>query len=84
MGIDPDSVRRYADPERWRVLAAVKREAWLARWRRGPATQIRSMADLRAFAHTVRGPPSADERDEDLAHHVRMSELMRRVDAADR
>lgn len=84
MTIDADDAQRYVDPERWRALHQVKRLSWLARWRRGPAAQIRAMANLRAFAHAAAGPPTPLAREEDLAHHVCLSELMRSVDATDR
>ena len=82
MALRTADVLPYLDPARWDALARVKRDAWLARWRRGPAAQIRAMAELRVHTHAIRGACPQPERDADLDHHIRLSKLMRRADSA--
>lgn len=81
MAIRTQDAAAYVDPKRWAPLARVKRESWLARRRRGPARQLEAIDELRAFARSAGGWPSAEAREEDLRHHIRVSALMRRADA---
>jgi hypothetical protein len=81
MSIRREDAAPYVDPDRWASLARVKHEAWLARWRRGPARQLQAIDDLRSFAHSVGARASREARDRDLADHVRVVRLMRRAHA---
>jgi hypothetical protein len=80
MGIRPEDVAPYVDPNRWESLARLKRAAWLSRWERGPAAQMAAIDDLRAFARSAGARPSVEERRQDLHHHIRVALLMRRTD----
>jgi hypothetical protein len=80
MGIRPEDVTPYVDPNRWASLARLKRAAWLSRWERGPAAQIAAIDDLRAFARSTGARAPVQDRQRDLNHHIRVASLMRRAD----
>ena len=70
----------------WDAVARSKDDAWRAFKREhGPAGSLRAADELRRQAVLARpGWPSAREREEDLATHLRLVEIIRRVPARDR
>jgi hypothetical protein len=65
----------------WHALAAAKDAAWLEHRRaEGIPGTIRVAEQMRRYVRALRPEwPTDDERGEDLATHVRVSEALRRV-----
>lgn len=76
----PEELRDFATRD-WEELARLKTQYWLERKRAlGPAEGIRVADQLRRHVRLTRPDwPSAEDREEDLAHHVRLGEMLRRV-----
>jgi hypothetical protein len=81
----PDDVARLAHRD-WDAVDASKTEQWLhERQRRGIPWCLRIAEELRRQVVRQRAEwPSAEERETDLATHVRVSEALRRVARARR
>jgi hypothetical protein len=65
----------------WDAIAAMKERSWVEQKKQMTAAQALRLADDMRCAVLARRPdwPSEDERDADLATHVRVSELLHRV-----
>lgn len=65
----------------WAQLAELKAEHWRERRERlGPAEGVRMAELLRQHVRRTRPDwPDARQRAEDLAHHIRLGEMLRRV-----
>jgi hypothetical protein len=81
-----DAAARALVDRDWDALAERKDDAWLAcRQRYGEAWGLRVGDALRVRAKRARpGWPSAEERDADLAMHLRMIDVLRRAPHPDR
>jgi hypothetical protein len=77
---DDDFLRAFLERD-WDALAHAKEEAWMAQKRaKGPAGSLRVADELRRQAMLARpGWPTARDRQEDHAAHLRLVELIRRV-----
>lgn len=78
--MDAKALRAFAARD-WQLLEAGKREHWAAELRvHGAAALFRAAQMLREHARrTCPDWPTADDRAEDLAHHVRMKQLLDRA-----
>jgi|RhiMethySRZTD1v2_1073278.scaffolds.fasta_scaffold94059_2 hypothetical protein len=78
-------IRAFVERD-WRSVRESKDDYWAARIARlGPAEGLRIAGELRAQVIAMHPEwPAADDREADLASHARVSELMRRADAARR
>jgi hypothetical protein len=78
--VNPDDIRSFARRD-WSLLADAKTAFWVAQKRDLPVAELLALADgLRCHAAMVRPDwPSAHDRAEDLAVHVRVSEALRAV-----
>jgi len=65
----------------WQAIAALKRERWAEQKKRMSAAEALSVGDaLRHHAYALRdGWPTEEDRQNDLAVHIRVSESLRRV-----
>ncbi|MCC6846921.1 MAG: hypothetical protein IT294_00370 [Deltaproteobacteria bacterium] len=83
--VRPEDIRAFAQRD-WRAIADAKRDAWLELRRcHGPATALALADELRRQACLLHpGWPSAQDRAEDLAVHVRVAEALQRVHRAGR
>jgi hypothetical protein len=79
----PEDIRAFAKRD-WRAIAAVKDEAWLEVRRRLDFKGALAHADaLRCQVRRVRPDwPTRAERDDDLAVHARVAEVLRRAGRA--
>jgi hypothetical protein len=82
---DPAALRAYAERD-WASAARDDERSWIEQaQRQGPAGGIRVAAELRRQVLAMRPDwPSARERDEDLATHLRVIDALRRVPARSR
>jgi hypothetical protein len=78
-----DGIHEFVNRD-WRAARAGKDDYWGARIARlGPAEGLRIAGELRAQVLTLHPDwPAPEDRDADLANHVRLSELFRRADSA--
>jgi hypothetical protein len=78
-------IRAFVDRD-WRGLRDSKDDYWAERITRlGPAEGLRIAGELRAQVIAMHPDwPADDDREADLAGHARLSELLRRADAARR
>ena len=77
---DPDALREFARRD-WGLASRAKERYWRD-WKRqhGPAAGIRIADELRRQVLAMRPDwPSEREREEDLATHLRLIEVIRRV-----
>ena len=67
----------------WNAIAAMKERFWVEQKNQMTAAQALYLADDMRRAVLARRPdwPSEDERNADLATHIRVSELLHRVDS---
>jgi hypothetical protein len=64
----------------WNAIAALKRRRWSEQKSHMTAAEALSVGDeLRHHVSTLRDWPTEKERREDLASHIRLSEMLRRV-----
>jgi hypothetical protein len=77
---DADSIRAFLGLD-WAARASTKEDAWRSFKREhGPAGSLRIADDLYRQAKVARpGWPTAQDREEDLATHLRVEEIIRRV-----
>jgi hypothetical protein len=82
---DADSLRAFLGLD-WAARARAKEDAWRSFKREhGPAGSLRIADDLYRQATLARpGWPTARDREEDLAAHLRVAEIIRRVPARSR
>ncbi|MBK9063545.1 MAG: hypothetical protein IPL89_10175 [Acidobacteria bacterium] len=80
--MDPLGALEYMNRD-WALVAESKERYWRERLARlGPAEALRVAGELRRQARAVRSDwPSAADRADDLAAHVRLAELFRRAGA---
>lgn len=78
--MNPDDLAAFARRD-WALVSAQEGEYWRERKRRlGPAEGLRVAEELRRHVRNQRSDwPSAAERQEDLATHVRVAQMLRRV-----
>jgi hypothetical protein len=76
----PEDVRAFVERD-WRALANAKADAWLEQRRlRGVEGACEIADELRRRVLAIKREwPSAEEREEDLATHLRVAELLRRA-----
>jgi hypothetical protein len=80
--MDDDGIRAYVNRD-WALLRRLK-DAYWAEFRRlhGPIEMFRIAEELRRQAVVmIPGWPTERDRAEDLAHHIRLAELLRRASA---
>jgi hypothetical protein len=77
---DPAALRAYVDRD-WSSAARDDEHAWIEQARRqGPAGGVRIAGELRRQVVAMHPDwPSQQERDEDLATHLRVIDALRRV-----
>ena len=64
----------------WNAIAALKRRRWTEeKSRMSPAEALSVGDELRHHVSALRDWPTEEERLEDLASHIRLSEMLRRV-----
>jgi len=78
-------IRAFVDRD-WRSIRDNKDDYWAERITRlGPGEGLRIAGELRAQVIAMHPDwPAAEDREADLANHARLSELLRRADAARR
>ena len=79
------AIRQFVERD-WRAARDSKDDYWGARIARlGPAEGLRIAGELRAQVLALQPDwPAADDREADLAGHIRLAALLRRVDSASR
>ena len=70
----------------WRAVAALKRERWThQKSRMAPAEALAIGDELRQHVRVLQDSwPTEQDRRSDLASHLRVSEMLRRVQSSDR
>ena len=78
--MDPADIRAFAARD-WRLIEQAKQDQWLGQKREMTASEaLRLAAGLLQYARAVKPDwPNPAERDADLASHVRIAEILRRV-----
>jgi hypothetical protein len=79
--VDPADIRAFVDRD-WALIAQAKEDQWLEQKRSlTPSAAIALAAGLYQYAKALKPDwPDPAEREADLASHIRMAELLRRVD----
>ena len=77
--MDPLGVKAYLARD-WGLFERAAAAHWAElRSRKGPGELLAIADQLRQAALALHGPPTQAERDADLAEHLRVSALLRRV-----